>query len=731
MALGIAAGLDPFHLQCAFRKQVNKLQGLDGLPKMSQSLRNMALVLNEGLVANQSVDSQLLSFCWPPALDKFKITIISYRRLASRASEGSAYTLTIFDPSPNVPKESIILKLENGHYTLLRELASTSVELERLFGPNDILRPPFLHIECATQRMPDIQPYKVFSSSTAYLAGALLGSIPAQQDLLRIWKSITYLIPEDFSDNSSTKKGNGHEHHGSLQPDSWPIIHTALTCGIQNAVHKMKPGAASNTRNAFGKAHGPAAASHTQSCFLDIGSEIGRGLYAMLGDSNITHIAGIEIQQKLFEISVRIFEEVRSIFSREGFEMPQVTLIQSCALKKCPELDVLYSLANIIWLNNFILDKDVYFKEFRDVTSDRHVTNQVDKTNRYLSPNIAARLRTALRNSACLALFYPGSFYGAGFARQAKVTVKVTWGQVSSEYSAHILNYQQRIQLADAVQLICANHLEASRYDDLVRAYCKGLVTVLPTALRHDPQALSAALGLGQIVIDDDPVTTRTKVPDWPQGIPQIPSFHPGDSIPIEHLACIQNLAWFTSDLIHEYLHVLQKSFPDLYIVTALTGFGYSAEWLQSLVGEKSREGGSKACVRSITAAQVVVFILNLDGLHWIAARICKRTRTVSVMDSMLNPNKNVVANLQAIAKECWNINLSLHLVKVPHQHNGCDCGPLACLFSLFLAQTAVNNDSSPVVLTYKTQSTAQQMRIRILADLSAGCVTRLSTLAQ
>lgn len=730
MALGIAAGLDPFHLQCAFRKQVNKLQGLDRLPTMSQNLRNMAHVLNEGLVANESVDSQLLSFCWPPALDKFKIAIISYRRLPSSAREGSAYTLTIFDPSPGVPKESIILKLENGHYTLLHELASTTVKLERLFGPKDILSPPFLHIECATLRMPDIQPYQVFSSSNAYLAGALLGSIPTQQDLLKIWKSITNLIPEDFSDNSATTKKTQHEHTGSLQPDSWPIIHTALTCGIQNAVDTMKPGAASNTRSAFCKAHGPAAATHTQSCFLDIGSEIGRGMYAMLGDSNITHIAGIEIQQTLFEISVRIFEKVRSIFSTEGWEMPQVTLLNSCMLKKCPELDVLYSFANIIWINNFVFDRDIYFNESRDVTSNRHVMNQFDKNNRYLSPNLAARLRTALRNSACLALFVPGPFYGAGFAGQAKVNVKVTWGQPSSEHSAHILNNQHRIQLANAVQLICANHLEASRYDDLVKAYCKGLATVLATALRHDPQALSAASGLGTIVINENTVTTNTKVQDWPQGIPQIPSFiQPGASIPIEDLACIQNLAWFNSDLIAEYLHVLQKSFPNVFIVTAMTGFGYSAEWLQNLIQEKSV--GNKRCMSSITAAQVVVFILNLDGLHWIAARICKRTSTVCVMDSMLNANKNVVANLQAIAKECWNINLSLHLVTVPHQGNGCDCGPLACLFSLFLAQTAVNNDSSPVVLTYNTQSTARQMRIRILADLSAGRVTKLSTLPQ
>jgi len=758
MALGIAAGLDPFHMQCAFRKQINKLLALDRLPTMSQNLRLMSHVLSEGVAPNQSVDSQLLSFCWPPALDKFKITIIAYRRLSLGAKEGSPYTLTIFDPSPNIEKESIILKLENGHYTLLHELESTPVNLERLFVPDTIFRPPFLHIDCATQRMPDIQPYQVFSSSNAYLAGALVGSIPTKDEVQRIWNSVAHLIPADFSENSTTTQKTAHEHSGSLQPDSWPIIHKALTCRIQKAVDTIKTGSASNTRSAFGKQAAssaaaaashkikqgsagstiaacfkvdvPAAASHTQSCFLDIGSEIGRGMYAMLGDSNITHIAGVEIQQKLFAISVSIFEAVRSSFSTEGWEMPQVTLLNSCMLKRCPELDVLYSFANIIWINNFIFDRDVYFNVKKDATSDRHIDKQFDKTSCFLSPNLAARLRSALRDSACLAVFKPAAFNAAGFESQARVNVRVTWGQPSTDHFAYIFNNQHRIQLAKAVQLICANHLEASRYDDLVKVYCKRQETVLAEALCLDPQALCAATGQGVIDIDEGPEPHTTKVPEWPEGIPKVPSFDPRFSIPIEHLACIQNLAWFNTDLIDEYMHVLQKSFPDLYIVTVSTRFGYSIEWLESLIRNK-RTAENQKFMKKITAAQVVVFILNLDGVHWIAARICKSTGTVCVMDSFLNPNNHVVEHLQEIARHCWNIKLSLHCVKVPHQRNACDCGPLACLFALFLAQTAVNNDFNPVELTYTTQSTARQMRIRILADLYAGCITKLSTQSQ
>jgi hypothetical protein len=725
MTLGIATGLDPFHLQCAFRQHVKKLQSTK-MSLKSPNLRNLALVLAEGLDENQPVDSALLSFCWPPALERFQITVISCRRMKHR---GSPYTLTIFDPTPAVKKKSIILKVENGHYTILQQLVSSTVELSRLFSPENVNRPPFLHIECPTLQMPDIEKYQVFSCSTAYLAGALPGTIPGLGDRIRIWKALKHLIPDDFrnkENSGSTTKTTQHEHTGSLQWDSWDLIRRALISGMEASVSTDKPGSAGYTRSRqpkFCGASNTTSDSHSDCCFLDIGSEIGRGLYAMLGDPNISHIAGIEIQPEMFALSVSIFKGVRSFCLQEGFRMPQVTLLNSCMLKRCPELDLLYSFADIIFINNFVFDRDIYFSETKDATSDRHVSKQFDKTSRFLSANLAARLRTALRDSSCLAVFVPQSFH-SDFAVHSKVSVGVTWGQPSSVHTVHILKNYHRIQIHNELHLICANHSEVSRYEKLLKAYCEGLSNVLATALHYEPRgALDERLIDGRLIIDDDTENQQNFEQDWPQDIPRIASFVPDTFMRLEDLVCIQHTAWFNSELIDNFKYALQKSFPDVYILKDLDQVGC----LQEFIHNKNY----KSKLQSITKASVVVFIFNLDNVHWIAARICKHTASVCVMDSFQNANDNVIQSLQDLARKCWNIILRPLRTNVPHQDNSCDCGPLACLFALFLAQTAVNTNPNPVALTYNSKSTAREMRIRILADLYAGCITKLQPSAQ
>jgi hypothetical protein len=316
----------------------------------------------------------------------------------------------------------------------------------------------------------------------------------------------------------------------------------------------------------------------------------------------------------------------------------------------------------------------------------------------------------------------PQSFH-VGFAVQSKVPVRVTWGQPSSLHTAYILKNQHRIQLVDAVHLICANHLEVSRYDNLMKAYCEGLCTVLAAALLYTPHEELAATGSHITIDDDSKLSNPIFQQDWPQCIPRIASYLPDSFIRLEDLVCIQHMAWFNSNLINEYMHALQKSFPDVHIFKDYYEVGY----LDSFKLNETHKKFS-GFMKTITEASVVVFIFNLDGLHWIAARICKRTASVCVMDSLLNPNESLIANLRFIARKCWKINLSLHRSKVPHQENSCDCGPLACLFALFLAQTAADLYPKPIALTYNTKSTAREMRIRILADLYAGRITMLQT---
>jgi hypothetical protein len=111
----------------------------------------------------------------------------------------------MFDPTQDIKKKSIILKVENVHYTILRQRLSSTVELSRLCSTENVNRPPFLHIECPTLQMPDIEKYQVFSSSNAYLGGALPGPIPGLEDRIRIWNAVKHLIPDDFR----TKENSG------------------------------------------------------------------------------------------------------------------------------------------------------------------------------------------------------------------------------------------------------------------------------------------------------------------------------------------------------------------------------------------------------------------------------------------------------------------------------------------------------------------------------------------
>jgi Ulp1 family protease len=62
--------------------------------------------------------------------------------------------------------------------------------------------------------------------------------------------------------------------------------------------------------------------------------------------------------------------------------------------------------------------------------------------------------------------------------------------------------------------------------------------------------------------------------------------------------------------------------------------------------------------------------------------------------------------------------------VPAPHQQNAVDCGPLACMFLLFLTQ----NDITPVTkLEYSSIPTAAEMRMRMFADIRQGSVTLLA----
>ena len=64
-------------------------------------------------------------------------------------------------------------------------------------------------------------------------------------------------------------------------------------------------------------------------------------------------------------------------------------------------------------------------------------------------------------------------------------------------------------------------------------------------------------------------------------------------------------------------------------------------------------------------------------------------------------------------------------ILKVPHQKNALDCGPLSCLFMLFLAHNDITRNTT---LHYDSEFTAVAMRLRIAADIGNKKLTPLVT---
>lgn len=94
--------------------------------------------------------------------------------------------------------------------------------------------------------------------------------------------------------------------------------------------------------------------------FVDAGSESGKGMYRMMSDKRITHVAGVELSVPWFRASVAIFSTLRTSFHRRGFRMPEVTIFESDMLAQTPDMKYLYSSAAIMWQNNFVYGEEPY-----------------------------------------------------------------------------------------------------------------------------------------------------------------------------------------------------------------------------------------------------------------------------------------------------------------------------------------------------------------------------------
>lgn len=119
-----------------------------------------------------------------------------------------------------------------------------------------------------------------------------------------------------------------------------------------------------------------------------------------------------------------------------------------------------------------------------------------------------------------------------------------------------------------------------------------------------------------------------------------------------------------------------------------------------------------------------IAFIVN-TGYHWVAFKVDIAKHYIAYVCSLQNPMET---EARLILKVLSFIHSKAHTFKcfkvpAPHQQNSVDCGPLACMFLLFLTQTDITEASK---LEYLSFSTATEMRIRMFADIRQGKPTLL-----
>jgi Ulp1 family protease len=122
--------------------------------------------------------------------------------------------------------------------------------------------------------------------------------------------------------------------------------------------------------------------------------------------------------------------------------------------------------------------------------------------------------------------------------------------------------------------------------------------------------------------------------------------------------------------------------------------------------------------------AKTFIFAMN-PGMHWIAFKIDFHKKYIATMCSMQNTLDTEARKLKAcISTFVPDARSFRHIsVTVPHQKNPYDCGPLCCMFMLFLAQHDISAETR---LEYDTLPTAAEMRLRIFADIAEKKLTIL-----
>jgi hypothetical protein len=678
LALGIGAGLDPFLLQCLFRKQAERL-----LQRQNKSLPTSQI--KQLLHAGGMVEN-VLSWCWPTMFDETSIFIVDDK-----------HNVKLFETQICTSKTIILMRNYEGQYLLLQPLQETTCL--RIVA-NTM---PFLHATNSDLRCPcmsDLSNYEVFQSEAVFIAAELPGSECPTAEFDTIWlRSIEACGLEydsqlhkwtKFPDSSGLQKKkeskNVHETDGSLRDFSWDRLRSKMVAAFlvqsssccpeqqqlvsQTSVRSCaRLNLASPTRT-----HGPTRdhAIHIPCLFLDAGSEAGKGLYKMMQDDQISHVAGVEFQKPWFHISTQIFRSIRQQFSERNYRMPHVTLVHSCMLAQTSTLKWLYSSASLVWMNNFVFDKSEYFNS-SDPTSTRHPSKSLVPGNKYLTPNAAFNLSQHFDGTTLIAVFDPTKFLSTwNYTPFKPLKVHTTWSTTREE-TVTILRHSQHFHISQWYMCFPTSH-EAALWDSCTAEWSKVA----------------------------SPITTSHHIPCASISCLHSIDFKCGNTLNWNLLHRLTNRRWLCSDVILAYALLLGKHYTNIHF---------------EFPGLKTDFSANRK-LRRFREKRISIFCYNISDVHWIAIKFDRDQEHITLCDSLAMKHDAIFKDLQILASKLGHSTPFKQIIKkVPNQENSFDCGPLSCLFMLLLAQdnsaTDVPNDWQ-----YNSKAVARLYRTRIFADI-------------
>jgi hypothetical protein len=402
----------------------------------------------------------------------------------------------------------------------------------------------------------------------------------------------------------------------------------------------------------------------------------------------------------------------------------------------------LYSIANIVWQNNFVYHKEKFFSaEKKDRGTSRDVAvaplsfmAKRDDRRYLLAANAAFFLGSHFRTSTCIAVHRPEYFNPVwNYHLMTEVDVKPTWGNSTAAVS--ILTHRQCISISASHRLLCVTQEEENAFENLLQKWSCALPSAynimdttslyLRQLVHFSRNHLSPRVTTTRahpVNLDDDveSIDTRDLEKLFGDMLPQHFTKH---ALTIQDITSLQTTQVISDVVISAYVGLLKVQFA-AHIHFPAGGAFFDMTFFENHLRD-SKGAQQDNCRKYLTSrCGVIAFIVN-TGYHWVAFKVDINKQYIAYVCSLQNSMEKE-ARLILNVLSCMHANApSFRCFKVPapHQRNAVDCGPLACMFLLFLTQ---NDITQATKLEYSSIPTAAEMRMRMFADVRQGKVTLL-----